>query len=81
MIFGHMYPDAKPTVPFGGDFNLQKQYIKSKLLKLQKSCTEQHEDTEKSIERMVRSMEREEILRDSMDFTLKTLQEYDNSEP
>eukprot|EP00347_Sterkiella_histriomuscorum_P000673 403374939 len=80
LIYSHMNPMNKPE-PFGVDWNNQKQYIKSKLQKLQKSCVDQHQDTEKSIERISKSLDREEKLRESFDFTLNTLQEYDVSEP
>eukprot|EP00347_Sterkiella_histriomuscorum_P007105 403350241 len=80
LIYSRINPMNKPE-PFGVDWNNQKQYIKSKLQKLQKSCVDQHQDTEKSIERISKSLDREEKLRESFDFTLNTLQEYDVSEP
>jgi len=59
----------------------QKEYVKRKLLKIQKSCMEEAEDTGSKITKISRSLEREDTLRKSLEFTMSTLQEYDTVEP
>ncbi|CDW90318.1 UNKNOWN [Stylonychia lemnae] len=63
------------------EWELQKQKIRSSLLKLQKSCQETCDDTQKNLDKIDKGLSKESLIKENMEFTVSTLQEFDNIEP
>ena len=51
----------------------EAEKLKSRLLKIQKSCSDSLDQSKTAIENLIRKRDKEEIVKDNFEFTLKTL--------